>query len=116
MRTSNRGGTQKFYLQSRRVTRSRRTLIVAFFTGTLEHLSNCRRISWYSSKYSSSASTVSDSKTETFGSMTFILLLTHRSFGHSVGRRISVSARTFPVRGFLGFYLRHHLLCSLSKT
>ncbi len=25
-------------------------------------------------------------KTETFGSMTFILLLTHRSFGHSVTR------------------------------
>src|SRR5579863_6857795 len=44
------------------------------------------------------------SETETFGSMTFILLLTRRSFGHSVSRRISVwSARMFPVRGFLGF-------------
>jgi hypothetical protein len=102
MRTSNRGGTQKFYLQSLRVTRSRRTLIVAFLTGTLERSPNCRRISRYSSKNSSSASTVGYSKTETFGSMTFILLLTRRSFGHSVGRRISVwSPRMFPVRGFL---------------
>jgi hypothetical protein len=36
---------KKFYPQSHRVTRSRRTLIVAFFTRTLAHSSNCRRIS-----------------------------------------------------------------------
>jgi len=54
------------------------------------------------------------SSTETFGSMTFILLFTPRSFGHSGKRGGSQSGRfgCFPVRGFLGLHLR----CSLSQT
>jgi hypothetical protein len=57
-------------------------------------------------------------QTETFGSMTFILLLTRRSFGHSVKQAdLSLVASDAPgSEDFLGFTCYSHLLSSLLQN